>query len=407
MQDLFTQALSVNSPWFINNVEFNNKQLDIYIDFKKGSKFTDNDDAKSYTAYDTKMKRYRHMNFFEHECYLHVRVPRIKRDDGRVRMILPPFAGELNGFTLLFEAFIIKFCKHMPVHNVCQLMHISDYKVWKLLDIYVDEARFNQDLSNIDTFGLDETSVAKGHDYITLFVDLHKKAVVHISDGKDHKTVVDFAQVLEQQNGKKEQVKSISCDMSPAFIKGVRDNLPKAKITFDKFHILKIINTGVDKVRRTEVKDNPILKGARYVFLKNAQNLSKKQQQKKQALELENLNLKSFEAMRMRETFQQIYQATDMQTFKTLLQKWYQWVSKCNLLPMVKTANMVKRHWRGIVEWKLSNINNGILEGLNSVIQAAKRKARGYGKKHFKTMAYLLSGKLDLNRVNGFLPTCF
>ena len=65
--------------------------------------------------------------------------------------------------------------------------------------------------------------------------------------------------------------------MSPAFIKGVRDNLPKAKITFDKFHILKIINTGVDKVRREEVKDNPILKGARYVFLKNTQNLTKKQ----------------------------------------------------------------------------------------------------------------------------------
>ncbi|WP_202776084.1 transposase, partial [Bathymodiolus azoricus thioautotrophic gill symbiont] len=171
--------------------------------------------------------------------------------------------------------------------------------------------------------------------------------------------------------------------------------------------ILKIINAGVDKVRREEVKDNPILKGARYVFLKNTQNLTKKQQQKKQTLELANLNLKSFEAMRMRETFQQIYQAPDMQTFKTLLQKWYHWVSKCTLAPMVKTAKMIKRHWSGILQWKLSSINNGILEGLNSVIQAAKRKARGYGKKHFKTMAYLLSGKLDLNRVNGFLPTCF
>ena len=282
MQDLFTQALGINSPWFIKDVSFDNKQLNIHIDFKKGTKFTDSSaDTKAYTAYDTKAKTYRHMNFFEHECHLHVRVPRIKRDDGKVKMILPPFAGELNGFTLLFEAFIIKFCKHMPVHNVCQLMNVSDYKVWKLLDIYVDEARFNQDLSNIDTFGLDETSVAKGHDYITLFVDLYQKAVVHISDGKDSQTVKDFVETLEQQNGKKEQVKAISCDMSPAFIKGVRDNLPKAKITFDKFHILKIINAGVDKVRREEVKDNPILKGARYVFLKNTQNLTKKQQQKK------------------------------------------------------------------------------------------------------------------------------
>ena len=83
---------------------------------------------------------------------------------------------------------------------------------------------------------------------------------------------------------------------------------------------MELINAGVDKVRREEVKDNPILKGARYVFLKNTQNLTKKQQQQqKQTLELANLNLKPFEAMRMRETFQQIYQAPDMQTFKTLL----------------------------------------------------------------------------------------
>ena len=103
--------------------------------------------TKAYSAYDTKMKKYRHMNFFEHECHLHVRVPRIKRDDGKVRLILPPWAGQLNGFSTLFEAFVIKFCKHLPVHHVCRRMNISDYKVWKLLDIYVDKARPSEDLS--------------------------------------------------------------------------------------------------------------------------------------------------------------------------------------------------------------------------------------------------------------------
>ena len=108
------------------------------------------------------MKKYRHMNFFEHECHLHVRVPRIKRDDGKARLILPPWAGQLNGFSPLFEAFVIKFCKHMPVHHVCQLMNISDYKVWKLLDIYVDKAKPSEDLSGIEPFGMDETATAKG-----------------------------------------------------------------------------------------------------------------------------------------------------------------------------------------------------------------------------------------------------
>ncbi len=234
----------------------------------------------------------------------------------------------------------------------------------------------------------------KGPDDITLFVDLYKKAVAHISDGKSSQTVVDFVAVLEQQKGNKEQVKSVSCDMSPAFIKGIRENLPNAQITFDKFHIIKIINEGLDKVRRAEAKENPILKGTRYLFLKNEHPLSKKQQQKKAELELADINLKSFEAMRMRKTFQQIYQAKTRTDFEQLLSKWDNWVSQCNLPAMVETSKTIKPHWQGVVQWKLSSINNGILEGLNSIIQAAKRKARGYGKKYFKTMAYLLVGKL-------------
>ena len=220
--------------------------------------------------------------------------------------------------------------------------------------------------------------------------------ISHISDGKSSQTVVDFVEVLEQQKGNKEQVKSVSCDMSPVFIKGIRKNLPNAQITFDKFHIIKIINEGVDKVRRAEAKENPILKGTRYLFLKNEQNLSEKQQQKKAELELADLNLKSFEAMRIRETLQQIYQARTRIDFEQLLSKWDNRVSQCNLPAMVETSKTIKNHWQGIVQWKLSSINNGILEGLNSIIQVAKRKVRGYGKKHCKTMAYLLSGKFYL-----------
>ena len=169
-------------------------------------------------------------------------------------------------------------------------MNVSNYKVWKLLDIYVDKARLSEDLSGIDIFGMDETATAKGQDYITLFVDLYKKALVHLSDGKSNQTVVDFFAVLEQQKGNKEQVKSVNCAMSPAFIKGIKENLPNAKITFDKFHIIKIINEGVDQVRRAEAKENPIMKGTRYLFLKNEQPLSQKQQQKKVELELADIN---------------------------------------------------------------------------------------------------------------------
>jgi transposase len=200
--------------------------------------------------------------------------------------------------------------------------------------------------------------------------------------------------------GNIDNITDVSCDMSKAFIKGVTENIPNAKITFDKFHIIKLINKAVDDVRRQEAKDNPILKGTRYVFLKNKNNLTKNQQKLKEQLVLANINLKSMTALNMRETFQQIYLADTYDDFVTLLQKWYQWVTGSGLDSMIKVAKTIKEHWDGIIAWKKSQINNGVLEGLNSVIQAAKRKARGYKLKHLKTIAYLITSNLNFKKLN-------
>ncbi len=283
----------------------------------------------------------------------------------------------------------------------------SDNKLWRMLDLYVEAARYGEDCSQLSTVGMDETSVAKGHDYITLFVDMEQRKTLHISEGKGRETVKDFGDYLAEHNGEPEQIASVSCDMSPAFIKGVNDNLPNAEITFDKFHVLKIINEAVDDVHREEAKTNPLLKKTRYIFLKNEENLTDKQRAKKEELKLSDLNLHSMEALRMRETFQQIYHADTEETFSRLLREWLDWVLNCGLEPMRKAAQTVQQHLSGIHNWIRSKINNGILEGLNSIIQAAKRKARGYGKKHFATIAFLLTGKLNLQKVNPFLPTRF
>jgi len=409
LNNIFQTALHIEAPWFIKSIDFNEakKRLDIQIDFKRGAKFSPQDEPdKSYSAYDTVEKTWKHLNFFEYECYLNARVPRVKNDEGKTRLITPPWNGVVKGFTLLFEALIIQLSQAMPVHSVAKIVGTTDHKIWRILDLYVEKAKANEEFSEITSIGMDETSVAKGHDYISLFVDLNKKRVIHISDGKGSDTVENFVEVFESKEGKATNIKDVSCDMSPAFIKGVKENLPEAQITFDKFHILKIINAGVDKVRRAEAIDNPLLKGTRYIFLKNDSNLTEKQRQKKTELCIANLNLKSVRAMNIRETFQQIYLADTLAEFERLLKKWYGWITRCQLPPMLKVAKTIKRHWDGVLRWKESLINNGILEGLNSILQAAKRKARGYKKTHFKTISYLLTGKLDLSQVNAnCLPT--
>jgi transposase len=238
-----------------------------------------------------------------------------------------------------------------------------------------------------------------------LFVDLNHKKTIHIFEGKDHQTVLDFAETFEQNKGIKEKILDVSCDMSPAFIKGIKQAFPAAKITFDKFHILKKINEAVDSVRRSEVKTEDCLKGARFTILKNEKNLTAKQKEIRE--KLSKMNLKTTRAIRIREGFQEIYNKPTYEDFEKGLKEWYFWATHSRLEPIKKVARTIKNHWDGILRWKESQINNGILEGLNSVIQAAKRKARGYGVSHFKTMAFLLTGKFDFKDINPFLPTHF
>jgi len=405
---IFAAALAIHNPWYVKDVQFDaaSKRLDIYIDFKRGSTFpsTDPDFPDEYKARDTINKTWRHLNFFEHECHLHCRTPRIDLGNNKTELVSPPWAGMNSGFTLLFEALILEMCAHMPVHSVCQIIKEQDNKIWRLLEKYVGYAHALEDYSHVTAVGMDETSRTKGHDYITLFVDMLKGKTIHVAKGKDHKTVEDFAEMLTDHDGTPDQVTQASCDMSPAFIKGVQEFLPSASITFDKFHIMKIINEAVDQVRREEISLQPILKNSRYSLLKNEENLTRKQKEQLDTLKLSKLNLKSIRALHIRENFQEIYQASSMEEFQTLLKKWYFWATHSRLDPIINAAKTIKRHWDGVLEWKNSQINNGILEGLNSIVQAAKAKARGYKTfQNFKIMVFLLTGELNFSTLNPYV----
>lgn len=406
MKTLFEKALHIEDPYYVKEINFDetNKVLEIQVDFEKGAIFQYTNGAEGingkYKAYDTEEKRWRHLNFFEHECYLICRTPRVKTEKG-TKLVDPPWAGESLGFTMLFEALIMQLCSNMPVNTVSKIVKESDDKIWRVIEKYVNETLAMADLSAVKIIGMDETSKKKGHDYITLFVDLAQKKTIHIAEGKGHETVASFVEELAKHGATASQISDVSCDMSPAFIKGVKKSLPNAKITFDKFHILKIINEAVDAVRKEEVKNNPMLTGMRYIFLKNTKNLTVKQTQQLNTLKLSKINIKSLKALQIRENFQEIYKADDINSFELLLKKWYFWATHSRLEPIKQAAYTIKRHWDGVVNWKCSNISNGILEGLNSLIQAAKAKARGFRSfRCFRLIAFLITGKLNFKIVN-------
>ena len=187
MNNIFERALNLEKPWYIKEVKFNEKekQLDIYIDFEKGATFSDESEGiiTQHKAYDTANKSWRHLNFFEHECYLHARVPRIKTRDKKTKLVKSPWERLGNGFTLLFEALLLQLCSAMPVQRVEKIVNVSDDKIWRILDRYTTEALKTNDYSLVDAIGIDETSRRKGHNYITLFVDLQERKTIFITEG--------------------------------------------------------------------------------------------------------------------------------------------------------------------------------------------------------------------------------
>ena len=411
-KDLFSKALMVEKPWFIKeiNFDFEGGKLDIWIDFERGAVFYYEDKELGikghFKGYDTVDKTWRHLNFFQYECYLHAWIPRVDLGNGKVRQVQATWEGHANGFTMLFEALILELVKVMPIHQVSQLLGVYDNKLWNMVRTYTEVARSTEDFSKVEVVGMDETSARKGHDYVSLFVDLQEKRTIYVTEGKGKEVVVDFVKDLNAHNGKTEQIKQISCDMSPSFISGVREYLPKASIVFDRFHVTKIINEAVDTVRRAEVANNPILKNSRYIFLKNRVNLTLWQIQKLDDIRLSGLNLKTMKALNIREAFQQIYNAPTPKDFECLLRKWYFWATHCRIKPIVEAAYTIKRHWHGVVNWIFYKISNGILEGFNSIFQAAKAKARGYKRSDtIKAIIYLLTGKLDFGKINPFYAT--
>lgn len=411
-QQLFELALNIQDPWYIKDIQFSaeNKRLDIHIDFHRGAIFhyesTDENINGDFKVYDTTEKQWRHLNFFEHECYLHARVPRLDISDTIKRQVNPPWSGLANGFTLLFESLVLQLTSHMPVHTVSRIIGESDHKIWSLIERYVNAALARNDYSELKAVGMDETSQRKGHDYITLFVDLLKKRTVFIAEGNDQTTVKAFTDDLKAHNGSPQAITDVSCDMWPAFIRGVEDNFPDAKITFDRFHIMKVINTAVDTVRKQEVKNCAMLKGTKYIFLKNEKNLTAAQRKRRDELSISRLNLKSIKALHIRENFQEIYKMPTPELFESMLKRWYFWATHSRIQPIIDAAKTIKAHWDGVVQWKKSHIDNGLLEGLNSLIQAAKAKARGFSTfRYFRIVAFLITGRLDFAKLNkNYLP---
>jgi transposase len=406
---LFTAALGLGEPWRVSAAEFaeDTGQLDLHVDYPRGVRFPCPESGCGQDrcpVHDTMDKTWRHLDFFQHKAFLHARVPRVRCPEHGVRLVAVPWARPGSGFTMLFEALVLTFAKAMPMTRVQATVREHDTRVWRIVEHHVHAARAREDFSGVRRVGMDETSAAKGQDYLSLFADLDAGRVLFATEGRDAGTVGRFAADLAAHGGDPAQISTTSSDMSAAFISGIGEHLPNAQLTFDRYHLAAKLSEAVDAVRRAEVATRPELKHTRWLWLKNWSNLSTAQRRELQRLLRPSARLATGRALRWREDFQAFYDCHPSYA-PAYLRSWCSGAKRSRLAPIKDFVALVERHWDGILAWHTSHVSNGLLEGTNSLLQAAKARARGYRTKtKMITIAYLIAGQLPLPTVTNPTP---
>jgi len=412
-EKLFHELLGLGLNWEVIESRFERESGTVYLEIRETAKLWElvrcPEEGGMVFCYDhTEVLTWRHLNVFQHRCEITCRLPRGKcRQCGHIFRVRPPWEGLSTHFTKEFEAFALLLMREMPMSKVAEAVGETDTRLWRMLFRQVDAAYAEADFSNVCCVGVDELSVRKGHEYISVFADLVKKRVLFATEGKGRETWAKFVAALEKHNGHRHAITQASMDMSPAYQRGVADNCRNAQVVFDKFHVIKNANAAVDKVRRAEVRLGgkgvwEALYKSQWLWRKNPEHLTEPEQER--LADIKNKQLATAKAYQMRLVLQDIYRLPAANSARRRFQVWCRWVRwvarfyKASLLgSMVKLAQMIERHLLGILaHWKWG-VTNAFMEGLNSVFSATKRKARGYrSTTHLITMLYFTAGKLRL-----------
>lgn len=411
-EETFKRLLGLDDCWNVESARYDEKAGVFELHVRETAKLwaierCPHDGSEGVTCYDhVEEMRWRHLNVFSKECEIVSQLPRgLCPVCRKVYRVAPPWEGRGKHFTQEFEAFALTLMREMPVKKAADILGETDTRLWRVVHEYVDEAYKQVDMEEVTCVGVDEMSRRKGHHYLTVFCDLKGKRVVYATPGKDAKTWNEFCEALLAHNGYPETITQVSMDMSQAYAKGVKDNCLNAEIVFDKFHVIQNANKALDKVRRTEFRKGAAdvqsqLEKSRWLWLKNPENLTEDEELHMKRIDHD--MLVTAKAYQMRLALQKIYNCRTAKRAAERFAAWCRWVRKQAakvewglLNPMVKIANMIESHAKGILAHWDGHITNAFMEGLNSVFSAVKRRARGYRtERNIVTMLYFVAGKL-------------
>lgn len=358
LHSIFIESLGLISPFSLSKIEKQREgsqiiDITFVIEISK-----DYRPSKFHNIHSYYEKTWQHMSLFQYPCYIKARLPVfLDKRTGKTEVIEVPWSRKGSGFTLQFEEQVLDLLRlcNCQKTTAC-FFNIYPQRVQTIYDAYTKD-RFEQREPKVASkIGVDETSTKKGHDYITLFVNLDNGQILDIQDGRSSDTIKNFADELRMLGQPIEDIKEFSLDMSPAFISGVQNQFPETRMTYDRFHVVQLINRYFKPLWKSKKVDKQLLQ---YHI----------------------------------QEFDQLWIQPNCSQAAAFLSYWADRTKE--LFKMDRLCKSIYKHFRGIINFVESKLTNGLLEGMNSKIQFIKRAARGYRyTENFKRMILFAFGAL-------------
>ncbi len=399
----YQQLLGDTGPWVVSKVDLDTGQLinEVQLTVKPGTIWACPQCQGRLHVKEWRTRRWRHMDSFQFKTILEAAVPVVECSEHGAQTAQVPWAEGSSRFTMFFEEFAIRVLEACSAARAAELLGISWDQADGIKQRAVRRGLLRRELSQLEYVCVDEKAVGRGHDYVTVVTGVidGKPRVLHLGDGRSEESLNGFWEWLGAEACA--LIKAVSMDMSQAYQNSARRYCPNADLIFDPFHLMKMLNEAMDKVRRYEAvmgtgKQRASLKKTRQMWLWGKENLPNRHAARFE--ELKDSSLKTARAWRIKELWRTFKQCVDVEDARTFFHKWYVMTIRSKLEPMKKVARTFKAHLDGIVSIFEHGFCNALAEGVNSRIQLLMQKSCGYrNRRRLKTDILFHLGGLNMS----------
>lgn len=311
---------------------------------------------------------------------------------GQARQVKVGFADPNRRYTRAFERYALDLSRRMTIQDVATHLQVGWDTIKEIQRRHLERRFGTPKLRGLRQIAIDEVAIGKGHRYLTIVLDLVSGAIVFVGDGKGVQALVPFWKRLRRARAK---VQAVATDMGRAYIRAVRENLPRAVHVFDHFHVIKLFNEKLSALRRalyhraTTDAQRAILKGTRWLLLKNPENLDPKRSEKERLEDALRLNAPLATAYYLKEDLRQLWAQPTKRVARRVLRDWVKRARATGERLLIQFADTLAEHQKGVLAYYDYPISTGPLEGTNNKIQTMKRQAYGFRDHEFYKLKIL------------------